>query len=219
MKNNLFFPYLTRQELSQYHNRNGTFYADYTSNYERIAQDCLKRCVYCDATERECGGDNFSLDHFRPRKVFAEKFNGVLVTHPYNLYLACQKCNILKSSEWYGCIDTSDGFSYLNNRGFIDRFKHKSEDYFLVNNNGEIVCSNPLGPTNYMIKKLYLNRPNRIFLRKKRIIKSRINKIKETIDLLSKSIMNDFEMKLISSEFALERINKIRTIQNALLSL
>ncbi|KLG00061.1 hypothetical protein ABF55_09295 [Enterobacter asburiae] len=46
---------------------------------------------------------------------------------------------------------------------------------------GEIISVNDEGPADYMIKKMLLNRSNRIYLRKKRIIDSKINELNKII--------------------------------------
>ncbi|MHA7228424.1 hypothetical protein ACVT98_02970 [Vibrio campbellii] len=140
MLKRLHFPPLTRQPIYAYYSARKEFFAasNYKLNYKMIAQDCKHRCVYCDATEKECGGEPFSLNHFRPQDVFATKFNGLLVKHPYNLYLSCQKCNVLKSKDWQGCTTTMTGCTYQNGKGYIDRFKHDVYQYMEVASNGRI---------------------------------------------------------------------------------
>ena len=88
MNDFIFYPKLKRRKVEEYYNRLDQFYSDYKKNYEKIAEDCLYRCVYCDVKEIECGGDRFSLDHFRPKQVFADKFNGVLIQgfHIFNVF-------------------------------------------------------------------------------------------------------------------------------------
>ncbi|MGR4050481.1 hypothetical protein [Kosakonia cowanii] len=177
----IFYPQLKRKNLEYYHNRNGVFYSNYLENYPKIADDCLHRCVYCDATEKECGGDNFSLDHFRPKQVFINLFNGILITHPHNLYLSCQKCNVLKSNDWKGSTDILDGPSFINKQGYIDRFKDNFSDFMDVLPSGEIISINNDGPADYMIKKMLLNRSNRVFLRRKRIVDVKIQELNNII--------------------------------------
>ncbi|WP_224394467.1 hypothetical protein, partial [Klebsiella michiganensis] len=108
MINSFYYPSLVRQDIAIYYKVEGEFYATYNceKNYINISKDCQFRCVYCDAHVDECGGEHFSLDHFRPMDVFLDKFNGVLKVHPFNLHLSCQKCNVLKTNDWRGCQDT-----------------------------------------------------------------------------------------------------------------
>lgn len=219
MKNNFFYPHLHRHPLDSYYNRNGVFYADYKLNYDLVSTDCLKRCVYCDATERECGGDKFSLDHFRPIKVFADKFDGILKVHPYNLYLSCQKCNVLKSSDWHGCRAKINGHTYVGKQGYIDRFSVDIAQFISVNDNGEVIALRIDSPANYMIKKLHLNRLNRIFLRKKRIVDYRTRCFFEELNSCIDELIIKSKSGLIPPVDALNKIERLRELSNELYSI
>lgn len=216
MKNDFFYPNLHRHPLESYFNRNGFFYADYKFNYDLVSKDCLKRCVYCDATERECGGDKFSLDHFRPIKVFADKFNGILKVHPYNLYLSCQKCNVLKSSDWHGCREEIDGHTYVKKQGYLDRFSVDISHFITVNNNGEVISLRVDSPAEYMVAKLHLNRLNRVFLRKKRIVDYRIRCFIDELNSCIDELIIKSKSGLISSCDALNKIERLRELSNEL---
>lgn len=181
--NNFHYPSLTRQELSAYYKSEGQFYATYNciSNYTNVSKDCQFRCVYCDAHIDECGGEPFSLDHFRPVSVFSKKFDGILSFHPFNLHLSCQKCNVLKTNDWKGCTDTIDGVTYISGKGYVDRFKYDINDYIKVDEDGLVKCTNQSGPGEYMILKLLLNRTNRVYLRRRRIVKYKATVILEML--------------------------------------
>lgn len=212
MNKSFFFPNLQRREKKYYLNRNKKFYADYTQNYALVAEDCLHRCVYCDATEKECGGDRFELDHFRPQKVFAEDFEH-LVRDPHNLYLSCRKCNGLKSDDWQGCVKTDNGHTYVNKIGYVDRFKDDWWSYMKVERNGRVESNEPNGPAEYMIKRLMLNRPNRVFLRKKRLFlleaKAFINELNQIVD----KILKDAASQTIEPQEALDKIKRVEEIR------
>ena len=175
----LYYPPLERQAIAEYYKKEGEFYATYNcqKNYDNVAKDCKYRCVYCDAHIDECGGEPFSLDHFRPMDVFGDKFDGVLKTYPFNLHLSCQKCNVLKTNDWKGCISTQDGTTYLSNCGYIDRFQADITDYLEVDCNGLVKCINSSGPVKYMISKMLLNRTNRVYIRKRREVKDKAARI------------------------------------------
>lgn len=211
--NKIFYPQLKRKKLEDYYNKNGVFYANYLENYSKIAEDCLHRCVYCDATEHECGGDNFSLDHFRPKQVFVNLFNGILITHPHNLYLSCQKCNVLKSNDWKGPTLTIDGPSYVNNQGYIDRFKDSASDFMKVLQNGEIVSINKNGPADYMIKKMLLNRSNRVYLRRKRIIDIKIIELNKIITEKMEDLILYFNVAEVDCDKLKEEIQSLIEIK------
>lgn len=216
---NLYYPNLLRQEISVYYKSEGVFYSTYNckSNYDNVARDCQYRCVYCDAKIDECGGEPFSLDHFRPMNVFLSKFDGVLKTHPFNLYLSCQKCNVLKTDDWKGCKDTIDGVTYIANKGYIDRFGVDIKKHLQVDSNGAILCINEDGPGEYMIRKMLLNRTNRIYIRKRRAVKAKASRVLELLakkqsELISEAMPENFEEKMndIQNTLSLlERFNKL----------
>lgn len=177
--NSFYYPKLFRQHISVYYKKEGEFYATYNcdKNYENISKDCQFRCVYCDARIDECGGERFSLDHFRPTDVFSEKFDGILKIHPFNLHLSCQKCNVLKTNDWKGCQETKDGATYVSKLGYIDRFSEDINKYIKVNGNGQVESINNDGPGDYMIRKMLLNRTNRVYIRKRRLVKDKADRI------------------------------------------
>lgn len=213
MNNYDFFPKLSRHELDEYHNKNGVFYADYSKNYKLVSIDCLHRCVYCDVTEKECGGEPFSLDHFRPSKVFANKFNGELLVHPYNLYLSCQKCNVLKSSDWQGDVNSKNGSSFIANRGYLDRFSSNFDSYMSVNDVGEIISLLKTGPVNYMIKRLELNRPNRKYIRYKRIINKKAFFLLDSIERVYNITIEQLQANVIDKQTAINKLIEIKEIR------
>ncbi|NIG16555.1 HNH endonuclease [Pantoea sp. Cy-640] len=214
MSKTIFFPILTRREAQYYHNRDGKFYANYSDNYEKIAHDCLHRCVYCDATEKECGGDPFSLDHFRPKSIFSKSFTDEQINHPYNLYLSCQKCNVLKNKDWKGCIETIDGFTFNGKIGYIDRFRDDINAYFRVEESGELASNDANGPGEYMIRKMLLNRTNRVYLRKKRMVSALLNELNREITTAMEKVYSECEQKSISSETALKKISRLLIIKS-----
>jgi len=174
----VFYPIVTRRaEYSKKHN--GEYY-QYQYYRQEIRDDCLKRCVYCDIQEAECGGEELmELEHFRPQKHFA-----LMSNDPHNLVYSCSGCNRLKSDHWpslNGDVDitiTDDG------EGFLDPFSSNRNDYFRVMNNGEI--EDLKASAKYMIFMLALNRESRRKLREIRLEKIRL------IEMLDKKI-NDFQ--------------------------
>ncbi|MBG9997282.1 hypothetical protein I6F50_19820 [Pseudoalteromonas sp. NZS127_1] len=216
--NTLFFPKLSRHPKYMYHSNNGDFYAasNYQSNYDIIAENCKHRCVYCDATEKECGGERFSLDHFRPKDIFVNKFNGILLRHPYNLHLSCQKCNVLKSKDWQGCQITIDGYSYALGKGYVDRFQKDILKYMYVQENGRIaITESNIGyaqnPAKYMIERLHLNRPNRVYLRQQRVIKQLSRKIDSLLAKLTAETIQACDEGHRTPAKSMKRIAKIET--------
>lgn len=141
------------------------------------------------------------LDHFRPQEHFSE-----LSVHPYNLHLACPKCNVLKTSDW-PCAKEADSPSFLDGVGYLDRFKDHAEMYLKVGDDGEII---PLaGPIDYMIKKMLLNRKSRTNVRRKRLITHKKTQLLEGINQLVKKLATDVELEKISSTDASLKKDKI----------
>lgn len=157
----MYFPTITRRVTYKLTRKN-TFYADYKTYYAEIAADCQNRCVYCDVLLDEIGGEGMHLDHFKPQKHFP-----ALANSPFNLVLACAKCNNLKSDWW----PNSTGHSNGGQSGFVDPFAANRNSYFEVSASGEIIAKLP--PSRYFIELLSLNRVNRIMIRRKRAISFR----------------------------------------------
>jgi 5-methylcytosine-specific restriction endonuclease McrA len=196
----MFFPNLARRPANYYHNRNGVFYANYRENYIKIAEDCAQRCVYCDISIEEHGGDEMHLDHFRPQDYFSS-----LSQHPYNLHLACPKCNILKSSDW-PCAKVQTAPSFIGGRGYLDRFTHNAINYLRVDSTGHIVAIG--GPVNYMIGMLQLNRSSRVNTRRKRILDARRASLINGINRLTLKLEQDANHNKLTSE----KIQKIQSL-------
>lgn len=213
----LYFPALTRQTITQYYkNGSSEFYATYNcqQNYSNVALDCKNHCVYCDVHVDECGGEKFSLDHFRPKNIFGDKFDGILKIHPFNLHLSCQKCNVLKSDDWKGCEGTPDGVTYISKKGYIDRFQVDASEYFDVNDMGKIVSINNNGPGDYMIGRLLLNRTNRVYLRKLREVTFKVNRIKELLAARQNEALANWNSGVLSEQQAKEEIGLLTNLWN-----
>ncbi|HEJ0091578.1 TPA: hypothetical protein SLO30_003322 [Morganella morganii] len=203
-----YYPVLVRQDITTYCKEDGKFYATYNckKNYDNISKDCKFRCVYCDARIDECGGEPFSLDHFRPMDVFLDKFDGILKIHPFNLHLSCQKCNVLKTNDWKGCKDKIDGATYISRLGYIDRFREDINKYIKVDGNGLVISINSNGPGDYMIRKMLLNRTNRVYLRKRRVVKEKASRILKLLlqkqnDIFNSNNIDVYELKKLQGLF------------------
>ncbi len=201
----MFFPELTRRSEENYFNNRKQFYADYRQNYPKVAEDCQHRCVYCDITIVEAGGDEMQLDHFRPQDHFEH-----LETHPHNLYLACPKCNVLKTSDWPCSKDADNAPSYIGGVGYLDRFIHNAENYLRVEEDGKIFQL--AGPVNYMIEKMKLNRPSRVNIRRKRKIDSKKTKLLEGIARLTDKLIQDSEQGKLSAAQVTNKAKHIKSL-------
>ncbi|WGO98436.1 HNH endonuclease [Saccharophagus degradans] len=157
----MFYPKLTRRKKYSV-KQDGTFYADYLHYREEIHEDCQSRCVYCDIQLHEHGGEGFHLDHFRPQHLFED-----LKRTPFNLVLACPKCNILKTKHWPLPVNVGLDASHNGEIGFIDPFKEIQTDYYRVERDGSI--SSLKAPGDWVISLLQLNRESRTQVRRSRI--------------------------------------------------
>jgi uncharacterized protein (TIGR02646 family) len=165
-----FFPRIARR--AAYSTKaNGEHYEDYHRYDAEIAQDCQHRCVYCDITLEEDGGEGMHVDHFRPRKHFPHLGND-----PANLVLACANCNLLKSAHWPM---TDPDITHDGNVGFVDPFEEDRLTVFGVSTAGRIEAVK--GPADYGIQLLQLNRPSRVAVRQRRHQQDRVRVLCEKL--------------------------------------
>jgi len=161
----MFYPKLNRRNpyLTK---KNGKFYV-YSRYRTEIAEDCLQRCVYCDAHEDEVGGASaMELDHFRPSSL-APFVN--LKNDPTNLVYSCGSCNGLKHDAW-PALGTAGTF--IGNDGFIDPFDVDRLKYFAIRSNGRIQGKRP--PASYIIGLLGLDRKFMRRLRQRRRLMAQV---------------------------------------------
>lgn len=170
----MYFPQLTRRK--NYKTKaDGSFYSTYSEYGGEIAEDCQERCVYCDVLLNEIGGEGMHIDHFKPQKHFPE-----LESVPFNLVLACAKCNRLKSDWW----PEKDRTSSSGKNGFVDPFSNPMNSYYKVEANGSITALKD--PSLYMINLMALNRPIRCRIRQARRLRAEAHKM---IDVVSSEMM------------------------------
>ena len=166
-----FFPDIVRS--TQYVTRADGNYYEYSHYRGETYADCQNRCVYCDVVSSELGFEGLVLDHFRPQKKFPN-----LINNPSNLVSSCQKCNRLKSDHWP--IDVANVETHDDVVGFIDPFLPGRAQYFQLESSGKINANR--GPATYLIGLLLLNRESRKLVRRKRIVRFRLNSIFERLD-------------------------------------
>ncbi len=210
MPNNqeLFYPVLTRRDEYKRTNQ-GNYYSNYGEYYHEIETDCQRRCVYCDITLNEIGGEGMQLDHFRPKSI--PKFEH-LSNDPNNLVLSCPKCNRLKSKCWPA--DISVNATYTDDCGFIDPFNTNRKEYFEIEDTGKIKGKKP--PSKYIIKLLLLDRMARIQIRRKRLLRVKIKqiaiKLRDKIDKIKDMVDKGIPRSDISKQLtALKDLDTIRT--------
>jgi len=127
-------------------------YKDYHSYKKYLQKDFSNRCCYCNLCEDTIGVIPLQIDHFIPRKQFAE-VRDELDTDYKNLVLSCPKCNRAKGDQYEGDI----GSPKIENSLFYNPDQVDYNDIFYRNELGQIVSDDPKGQD--MIKRLKLYRP------------------------------------------------------------
>ncbi len=186
--------------------KNGKYYAGYHHYFDEIAEDCQKRCIYCDITLEEDGFEGMQLDHFRPRKHYS-----TLVNVPSNLVLSRSHCNRLKSDHW-----PAQASEHCHNGriGFVDPFEEERCTVFCVDDSGQVIALK--GPAEYIIKLLILNRPSRLLVRRRRIELAFKQKLSERISRLLENLWSQIESNSISREDIIDRLRTLKELQRNL---
>ncbi|WP_440216090.1 HNH endonuclease [Chromobacterium piscinae] len=203
----LFYPKLNR--LQEYKKKDSGAYYSYQKYHDQVLLDCQNRCVYCDIRIDEIGFEGFALDHFRPQDLFP-----YLKNNPYNLVIACPKCNRGKWNHWP--LSATDAGCHNDIVGFIDPFLDDRSIYFDIKITGELIDLKP--PSTYLIKLLNLNRPTRVLVRKRRIIKNQINELHKCLSILMDDIQKQ-PIKEDNKEQLSEKIKIASTIVSLIQSL
>ncbi len=204
----VFFPKIERRD--NYSTKaNGDNYVDYHHYAEEVAEDCQQRCVYCDITLTEDGGEGMQLDHFRPQKHFPE-----LGSDPYNLVLSCANCNRLKSAHWP--IKDGDN-SHDGSAGFVDPFEEDRMTVFNVSIAGSVETIK--GPAEYEIKLLHLNRPSRVAVRQRRHHQEHLRVLGANLAKRMESLHTAMVARSVSYEDATVCFGRLRKLQDRLLAL
>lgn len=177
----MFYPNISRRPAYS-KKTDGSYYASYEHYRDEVTEDCGKRCVYCDITLTEHGGEGMQLDHFKPQEHFKDLHND-----PTNLVLACPKCNRLKSDYWP--VDEDMGID-----GFLDPFIKNRNEWYQVKSCGTLEHRN--NATALKIELLNLNRPARVQIRRRRLIEERINRINERLN----EKLNDLQLVVADDE-------------------
>jgi hypothetical protein len=201
----MFYPDIYRRP-SYKRKKNGDYYSSYSEYYSEILADCLERCVYCDIELTESGGEGFQLDHFKPTNTLKDN-------SPSNLVISCSKCNRLKSAHWPN--DPALGID-----GFLDPFTLGRSSHSTIRADGTLKDESLV--MGLQIKYMQLNRPARVLMRKRRLQRSRANKlnlaIKERLGLMIRE--NDLRMMTETEKNAeLKRIHLIMDLMQKLRSL
>jgi len=136
----------------------------YNNWKEQIAEECFHQCVYCSIHENPWGGiDHYHIDHFRPKSK--SEFNH-LENDICNLFYACPVCNRFKSDDWPGEPDNLDKICYP------DPSKTDYKTLFQLNQTNYSISS-VYKSGNYLIHRLFLNRPQLIYERRENTLRQK----------------------------------------------
>ncbi len=159
---------------------------DYTMWKEQIAEECYKRCVYCSIHEGPWGGiDHYHIDHYRPKsKPEFKKYELDIC----NLFYACPICNRFKSDDWPNePRDKLDTASYPDpSETDYASILYIDEETFKLK--GTNVAAN------YIIERLYLNRPQLIYERRENHLRLKELALRKEVLMLSDKL-NDETIK------------------------
>lgn len=139
------------------------------------------QCVYCAIREADFGGyRNFHVEHFRPKSL--DRFKHLALDY-FNLFYACSICNGFKSNDWPGdpCPDLST--PCYPNPLEVD-YSH------IINTQHNSVLEGKNPAAQYLIERLYLNRPQLILERKKYRLLDRFNSLKYALQGLVEELEN-----------------------------
>jgi len=202
----LFFPLIERRAL--YNGKGDGKTSTYSDYHSEVEEDCKNRCVYCDVSIEEHGYEGMVIDHFRPEKHFPKLRN-----NPYNLVLACPKCNRSKWHHW-PCEKKDNMPSYSGDVGFIDPFTEDRKKFFSVKIDGTLESIK--SPAPYMLIILNLNRKARTQVRRRRMLQNEIRLLIYRCSDYIQSVLNSLRKSELAAEDAAQELEKLQSTHNKL---
>ncbi len=181
----------------------------YTEWKEILAEEGKHQCVYCSISEANFGGiRNYHVEHFRPKSI--EEFK-ILENDIKNLFYSCSICNCFKGNDWKK--DESD-FKYY------DPSKIDYSDVFVIEDSFQL--DGRCKSSNYMINKLFLNRPQLLIHRREveleKKLKSAVSELETVIyDFIFSADLTDVKNKsslAISTEYLTKALKLLSDLKN-----
>jgi hypothetical protein len=156
---------------------------DYTKWKEQIAEECYKRCVYCSIHEAPWGGiDHYHIDHYRPKSKPEFKEYELDIC---NLFYACPICNRFKSDDW-----PNEPNDELNRASYPDPSQiDYASIFYLDTTNFKLKGTNVAA--NYVIERLYLNRPQLIYERREDFLRLKDRTLRNEVLKLSNELNDE----------------------------
>lgn len=163
----------------------------------QLSEEGNHQCVYCCIGENPFGGiRNFHVEHYKPKSKDEFKH---LENEYENLFFACSICNCFKSDDWPNDPNDNLDNTCYPNPAVIDynEIIDIKDDFIL---NGNTVASN------YIINKLFLNRPQLILERKEHKLSLFIDDLIKEQRILFKKLLNK---NCDESKVYLEKLNEL----------
>lgn len=121
--------------------------ANYRLYRAELREDFFAACGYCGDTDDRVDKSTFHIDHFAPKRRFAE-----LELVYDNLVYSCRFCNISKSDHWIG---DDPSVSHNGEKGFVDPCLGQFAEHVGRGAGGQIIGKTTLGK--YMVRRLNLS--------------------------------------------------------------
>lgn len=151
---------------------------DYRNEKDKLAKEGNYKCVYCCINESSFGGTrNFHVEHYRPKSKFS-----FLANKYSNLFYACSICNCFKGNDWPNEPNDEFNKSFYPDPSLLDYSKIINIDF----NSG--ILSGENKTSNYLIHKLFLNRPQLLLERRHYALSQKFNLLLTKFELLQSKL-------------------------------
>lgn len=136
-----------------------------------------QRCVYCSINESVIGGYQFFwVEHHKPKSIAPSLTNDLS-----NLFYSCQICNRFKSNDWPNEPDSSFGICCYPLPTKVDY-----NSLFTISVDGRL--SGLYVSSQYLIERIYLNRPQLILERRRYALSKRHDRLGHEIKELAERL-------------------------------
>lgn len=168
-----------------------------------IREEASRHCVYCAINENRVGGyRSFCIEHYKPKAHFPE-----LEYRLTNLYYACPVCNGFKQDTWL-----ADPDEQYTSCAFPDPAEVDYTHLFTEKESGILEGHYPT--SNYLIWRLFLNRPQLVIARKEESLDERRRELQAELTGLYKQLNSRSDLKKSSSEIAARLLDSFNTLSN-----
>ena len=129
----------------------------YSDWKEALSIEGKQQCVYCAINIKSFGGlRNFHVEHYKPKD---KKYFPELTNEFSNLFFSCSICNCFKGNDWH-----DEPTEHLGGKFYPDPSVINYSDF--LTNDCDFVVQSDSKTGNYIINKIYLNRPQLVMERR-----------------------------------------------------